>query len=63
MRIRRAMRKKPLRRPIKSPGARRYRVAQQKKRLAELGLTAEQIRKMNTQQIRAALRHPNKISA
>ena len=63
MRIRRAMRKKPLRRPIKSPGARRYRVAQQKKRLAELGLTAEQIRKMNTQQIRAALRNPNKISA
>ncbi|MBL7016797.1 MAG: hypothetical protein ISR84_04490 [Kiritimatiellales bacterium] len=63
MRIRRAMRKKPLRRPIKSPGARRYRVAQQKKRLTELGLTAEQIRKMNTQQIRAALRNPNKISA
>ncbi|MBC8206581.1 MAG: hypothetical protein ISR85_01855 [Kiritimatiellales bacterium] len=63
MRIRRAMRKKPLRRPIKSPGARRYRVAQQKKRLAELGLTAEQIRKMNTQQIRAALQRPNKISA
>lgn len=57
------MRKKPLRRPIKSPGARRYRVAQQKKRLAELGLTAEQIRKMNTQQIRAALQRPNKISA
>jgi len=55
------MRKKPLRRPIKSPGARRYRVAQQKKRLAELGLTAEQIKKMNTQEIRTALQRPNKI--
>ncbi len=63
MRIRRAMRKKPLRRPVKSPGARRYRVAQQKKRLAELGLSAEQIKKMNTKQIRAALQRPNKISA
>ena len=63
MRIRRAMRKKPLRRPIKSPGARRYRVAQQKKRLAELGLSVEQIKKMNTKEIRTALRHPKKISA
>jgi hypothetical protein len=57
------MRKKPLRRPIKSPGARRYRVAQQKKRLAELGVSEEQIKKMNTKEIRAALRHPKKISA
>jgi hypothetical protein len=63
MRIRRAMRKKPLRRPIKSPGARRYRLAQQKKRLVALGFTAEVIRKMNTQQIRTALQRPNKISA
>lgn len=63
MRIRRAMRKKPLRRPIKSPGARRYRLTQQKKRLAELGLPEEKIRKMNTQQIRAVLQRPNKIKA
>lgn len=63
MRIRRAMRKKPLRRPVKHPRARRYRVAQQKKRLAELGLSEEQIKKMNTIEIRAALRHPAKISA
>ena len=63
MRIRRAMRKKPLRRPVKSPGARRYRVAQQNKRLAELGLTAEQIKKLNTQQIRTALRDLSKASA
>jgi hypothetical protein len=63
MRIRRAMRKKTLRRPVKSPGARRYRVAQQKKRLAELGLSEEKIRRMNTKEIRAVLRHPKKISA
>jgi len=63
MRIRRAMRKKPLRRPIKSPGARRYRLTQQKKRLVELGLAPEKIRKMNTQQIRAVLQRPNKIKA
>ncbi len=63
MRIRRAMRKKPLRRPIKSPGARRYRLTQQKKRLVELGLTEEVIRKMNTKEIRAALLRPKKVSA
>jgi len=63
MRIRRAMRKKPLRRPVKSPGARRYRLTQQKKRLLELGVSAEKIRKMNTQQIRIALQRPNKIKA
>jgi transposase-like protein len=57
------MRKKTLRRPVKSPGARRYRVAQQKKRLAELGLSEEKIRRMNTKEIRAVLRHPKKISA
>jgi len=63
MRIRRAMRKKPLRRPIKSPGARRYRLTQQKKRLLELGVSAEKIRKMNTQEIRAILQRPKKYSA
>lgn len=63
MRIRRAMRKKTLRRPIKSPGAKRYRIKQQKKRLAEMGLSADVIRKMNTQEIRAALREQSKISA
>jgi len=55
MRIRRAMRKKPLRRPIKSPGARRYRQLQQKKRLLEAGISKESIRHMNTKQVRAAL--------
>ncbi len=63
MRIRRAMRKKPLRRPIKSPGAKRYRLAQQRKRLIELGVTEEKIRTMNTQQIRKMLLRPKKIKA
>lgn len=63
MRIRRAMRKKTLRRPIKSPGARRYRLAQQKKRLLALGVSAEKIRTMNTPEIRTALLRPKKLQA
>jgi len=63
MRIRRAMRKKPLRRPIKSRGAKRYRQTQQKKRLVELGFTEEQIRTMNIKQIHAILLRPKKFSA
>ena len=61
MRIRRAMRKKPLRRPIKSPGARRYRLAQHKKRLMELGVSAEAIRTMNIPTMRKLLQRPNKL--
>jgi len=56
MRIRRAMRKKPLRRPIKKPRLKRQRLMQQKKRLVSAGLTEEQLVHMNTQQIRAAIR-------
>ena len=56
MRIRRAMRKKPLRRPVKKPRLKRYRIAQQKKRLTGEGYTEEQLKHMNTRQIRAALR-------
>ncbi len=56
MRIRRAMRKKPLRRPIKSAGAKRYRVAQQKKRLAAAGVSAEELRGMTNKDIRDALK-------
>jgi len=63
MRIRRAMRKKTFRRPIKSPGAKRYRIAQQKKRLVSLGVSEEKIRKMNTQEIRKMLLRPKKIRA
>ena len=56
MRIRRAMRKKPLRRPIKKPRLKRQRMMQQKKRLVGAGITEEQLVHMNTQQIRAAIR-------
>lgn len=56
MRIRRAMRKKPLRRPVKKPRLKRQRVAQQKKRLVGAGYTEEQLMHLNTKQIRAAIR-------
>lgn len=56
MRIRRSMRKKPLRRPTKKAGAKRYRVAQQKKRLAATGVTEAVLRKMTNKDIRDALR-------
>ena len=55
MRIRRSMRKKPLRRPTKKAGPKRYRVAQQKKRLATAGIPAETLRKMTNKDIREAL--------
>jgi hypothetical protein len=56
MRIRRAMRKKPLRRPIKKPRLKRQRIMQQKKRLVGAGITEEQLVHMNTREIRAAIR-------
>jgi hypothetical protein len=55
MRIRRAMRKKPLRRPVKKPRLKRQRIMQQKKRLVGAGITEEQLVHMNTQDIRAAI--------
>lgn len=55
MRIRRSMRKKPLRRPTKKAGPKRYRIAQQKKRLAAAGITEAVIRRMTNKDIREAL--------
>jgi hypothetical protein len=55
MRIRRAMRKKPLRRPTKKAGPKRYRIAQQKKRLAGAGVTEAVLRRMTNKDIREAL--------
>ncbi len=55
MRIRRGMRKKPLRRPVKKPRLKRQRIMQQKKRLVGAGITEEQLVHMNAQDIRAAL--------
>lgn len=56
MRIRRAMRKKPLRRPVKKPRLKRRRVLEQKRRLSEVGFTEEQLLHMNTKEIRTAIR-------
>ena len=56
MRIRRAMRKKPLRRPVKKPRLKRQRMMQHKKRLLSAGVTEEQLVHMNTREIRAAIR-------
>jgi len=56
MRIRRAMRKKPLRRPVKKPRLKRRRLLEQKKRLVGAGITEEQLVHMNIQEIHAAIR-------
>ena len=55
MRIRRAMRKKPLRRPVKKPRLKRRRVLEQKRRLTGAGYTEEQLLHMNTKEIRTAV--------
>ena len=55
MRIRRAMRKKTLRRPVKKPRLKRQRIMQQKKRLVGAGITEEQLVHMNTKEISAAI--------
>ena len=56
MRIRRAMRKKPLRRPVKKPRLRRRRLHEQKRRLASIGFNDEQLKHLNTKEIRKSLR-------
>ena len=56
MRIRRAMRKKPLRRPVKKARFKRRRIMEQKKRLLDAGVGEEQLIHMNTRQLRAAIR-------
>ncbi|MBN2702683.1 MAG: hypothetical protein JXR23_00590 [Pontiellaceae bacterium] len=56
MRIRRAMRKKPLRRPVKKPRLKRRRILEQKRRLVGAGYTEEKLVHMNTKEIRAAIR-------
>ncbi len=63
MRIRRAMRKKPLRRPIKKAGNKRYRIAQQKKRLTTMGVSKEVIRTLNNKEIRNTLMRLQKGAA
>lgn len=55
MRIRRAMRKKPLRRPVKKPRLKRRRMMEHKKRLVAAGVSEEELVHMNTKQIREAI--------
>ena len=56
MRIRRAMRKKPLRRPVKKPRLRRRRLLEQKRRLASIGINDQHLKNLNTKDIRKSLR-------
>jgi hypothetical protein len=56
MRIRRAMRKKPLRRPVKKARFKRRRLQEQKQRLIDAGVSEEKLVHMNTKEIRASLR-------
>jgi hypothetical protein len=57
MRIRRAMRKKPLRRPVKKPRLKRRRVLEQKRRLISAGYSEDRLFHMNTKDIRTAIRN------
>ena len=57
MRIRRAMRKKPLRRPVKKPRLKRRRVLEQKRRLISAGYSEDRLLHMNTKDIRTAIRN------
>ncbi|MFA5194119.1 MAG: hypothetical protein WC740_25710 [Verrucomicrobiia bacterium] len=53
------MRKKPLRRPTKKAGPKRYRIAQQKKRLTVAGIPEAIIRRMTNKDIRESLMKNN----
>lgn len=55
--------KNPVTRPKKSPLERRRRVASQRKRLVELGMDKEEVRKMDTKTLRATIQKPEKVSA
>lgn len=48
-------------RPTKSPGARRRRQLEQRKRLIALGVPEEQVSKLNPKQIRDLLKYPVKV--
>jgi hypothetical protein len=55
--------KQPVTRPKKSPLERKRREASQRKRLVELGLDAEEVRKMDSKTIRALIQKPEKVKA
>ncbi len=55
--------KQPVTRPKKRPLERRRREASQRKRLVELGLDAEEVRKMDSKTIRTLIQKPEKVKA
>ena len=60
MGVGRRFRAKPLRRPKKSPSARRRRENTHRKRLIAKGVPAEQVRHMTHKAVRDMLVHPKK---
>ncbi|AKJ63816.1 hypothetical protein [Kiritimatiella glycovorans] len=61
MKVRRKMRKKPMRRPIKSARERRRRLKDQRRRLVELGMSEEDVARLNNAEIRERLRRPAEV--
>jgi len=59
----RKFRKKPMTRPIKGGVAKRKRDASQKKRLVDLGMDTEAVRKLDQKTVRTLLLRPKKIRA
>ena len=55
--------KKPATRPIKSGAARKRRNKVQKERLLALGMTAEEVRRLTSKDVRRLLRTPVKLAA
>ncbi|MGI5924758.1 MAG: hypothetical protein ACOX9E_12515 [Lentisphaeria bacterium] len=49
-------------RPKKSPAAKRQRIKVQKKRLVALGVPQDQVEKLQSNELRALLRHPKRIA-
>lgn len=54
-------RNKNMVRPKKSAAAKRQRVKAQKKRLVSLGMTQDSVAKLQSDELRALLRHPKRV--
>ncbi len=62
MRIRRKMRKKPMRRPKKSEAARRRRIVEHRRRLVALGMPEEKVAKLDPRAVRDLVKYPVKTA-
>lgn len=58
-----AHRTKHLRRPVKSPAEKARRMKEQKKRLVALGMTEDEVAKMNADVLRTLLHRPMQVVA